>query len=201
MTALRSNTGLAVGAVALGVLIAAVGWFLVVSGQRSEAADLQEQIASVQTDIDERRAAMSQASPQVSAAVRASDLYRLTKAVPDRVDMPGIILDLNAVASANGVTFESITPALSVAASGFDVQPLAVIVEGSFRQVNGFLKDVRKLVSIRRGSLDARGRLFAVETVDFAKSDRRDFPVVKATVTVNAFVHTGAKATTPGEDG
>lgn len=202
MTALRSNTGLAVGAVALGLLIAAAGWFLVVSGQRSEAAELQGQIATVQRDIDERRAAMRQSSPQVSAAVRASDLYRLTKAVPDRVDMPGIILDLNAVATANGVSFESITPSVSVVGSGFDVQPLSVIVEGTFTQVNGFLNGVRKLVSIRRGSLDARGRLFAVETVDFAKSDRRAFPVVKATVTVNAYVHTGVKApTTPGEDG
>ena len=113
MTALRSNTGLAVGAVALGILIAAAGWFLVVSKQRSEAAELQGQIATVQRDIDERRAAMRQSSPQVSAAVRASDLYRLTKAVPDRVDMPGIILDLNAVATANGVAFESITPSVS----------------------------------------------------------------------------------------
>jgi Tfp pilus assembly protein PilO len=181
-------------AVGLGLLLAAAGWTTLVSPKRSEASKLQTRIDSVQTDIALRRAALAR-KPKITIDVRSSDLFRLTKAVPDRTDMPGIMLELSRLAQRSGVTFESMSPAQPVAALGYKVQPLSVVVNGRFGQVNDFMHSLRKLVTVQKGRLDASGRLFAIDNVDLAQSETVKFPVVKASVTLDAFVYAGGAGT------
>jgi len=42
--------------------------------------------------------------------VRAEDLFRISKAIPDQTDMAGILLQLSELASNTGLTVESVTP-------------------------------------------------------------------------------------------
>jgi Tfp pilus assembly protein PilO len=190
----------AVGAaLAAGLLVAVAGWLLLVSPAKSKSSTLQTQIQSTQAEIAARRAAIA-SRPKIRVDVHSSDLYRLTKAVPERQDMSGIVLELNRVARTSGVSFDSITPSQMVQAQGYNVHPLAVIVSGRFSEVNGFLHSVRKLVTVRKGKLDARGRLFAIDTVSVNEEPDKKFPIVQATVTLDAFVYAGGSApgsTTP----
>jgi Tfp pilus assembly protein PilO len=195
MSAKLRNTkvlaGVVLGAV---VLVTAVAWIVVVGPERSKVGKLDGEITSVQTQIDQRKAAL--ASPKVSLHIRASDLYRLTKAMPDATDMPGIILVLNRLASGHALKFSSIQPGPLVAQTGFNVQPLTVVMQGRFADVSSFLGDLRNLVRVKKHALAATGRLFAIDSIDFASPEApKTFPIVKATLTVDAFTFAGGVAT------
>ena len=86
----------------------AAGGSLLIRPQHAKAADLDHQIADTNSAIDAARALTLEAKK--GAQIRVADLYRLTKAMPDQVDMAGILLELNQVAEDSGITFELITP-------------------------------------------------------------------------------------------
>ena len=110
---LRSPKG-KIGAVAVGGLVVLLAlWFLLVSPQRAKATE-----ARVPTSPRPRRSSSSarppSRSPSANVSVRPSDVYRLTKALPDDTNMSGILLDVNRIAAQNKLTFISITPAPQV---------------------------------------------------------------------------------------
>jgi type II secretory pathway pseudopilin PulG len=175
--------------IVLGFLVAALGgWFLLVSPQRSKAADLDHQIADTNNAITAARALTLQAKK--GAQIRVADLYRLTKAMPDQVDMAGIILELNQVAEDSGITFEQITPSSTATPiSGYLAIPITVEFQGNFYDLADFLYRLRNLVDVRRGTLDATGRLFAIDEVDFAEAPPPPgFPQIRAHLVIDAFV-------------
>lgn len=199
-TAAHNPKLMAGAAIGAGLLIAVAGWMFLVSPKRAKAEELKAEAASVQSEINVRRAALAK-KPKITIDVRHADLYRLTKAVPDRTDMAGIVLQLSRLAKRNGVGFHSITPAVEIPAAGYKVQPLNVVVEGRFAEVNGFLNTLRRLVTVRKGRLDAGGRLFAVDNVTISEPQEAKFPTVQASVTMNAFVYAGGALTTPAGGG
>jgi type II secretory pathway pseudopilin PulG len=175
--------------IVLGFLLAALGgWFLLVSPQRSKAADLDHQIADTNNAITAARALTLQAKK--GAQIRVADLYRLTKAMPDQVDMAGIILELNQVAEDSGITFEQITPSSTATPiSGYLAIPITVEFQGNFYDLADFLYRLRNLVDVRGGMLDATGRLFAIDEVDFAEAPPPPgFPQIRAHLVIDAFV-------------
>jgi Tfp pilus assembly protein PilO len=180
------------------VVVVAVAWIALVGPERSKVGKLNDQIASVQTQIDQRKAAL--ARPGANVHVRASDIYRLTRAMPDTTDMSGIIVVLNQLASGHKLQFESLQPGPQVAQAGYNVQPITVVITGRFGDVSGFLGELRQLVRVKRHELAATGRLFSVDSIDFAAPDnKKTFPNVKATLTVDAFMFAGGvlSPTTP----
>src|SRR5262249_21076210 len=107
------------------LVFAAGGYFVVLGPQRSKAADIDKQIADTNSSIDAARALTLQA--KAGAKIRVADLYRLTKAMPDQVDMAGIILELNQVAQDSGITFENISPSTTgTPISGYLAIPITV---------------------------------------------------------------------------
>jgi len=184
-----THVKLLLGAAAFALLLVAT-WFVGVHPQRAKVAELDGQIASTQQEVAARTAARS---TPASAVVRETDLYLLTKAVPDATDMPGIMLDLDRVARDSKVDFESISPGAPLPSTGYTAQPVTVVVEGSFLDVTKFLHRARTLVSVQRGRLIASGRLFAIDGIQIAEGTDQ-FPQVKATVTIVAFVNAGAPA-------
>jgi hypothetical protein len=175
--------------IVLGFVVAGVGgWFLVVGPQRSRAAELDKQIADTRQAIDAARALTVQAKR--GAKIRVADLFRLTKAMPDQTDMAGIVLELNQVAEDSGITFEQITPATTaVALSGYAAIPITVEFQGNFYDLADFLYRLRNLVDVRHGALDATGRLFAIDQIEFAEAPPPPgFPEIRAHLVIDAFV-------------
>jgi type IV pilus assembly protein PilO len=182
---LKQNPKVAFGAGAAAlVLLLVASWFLLVAPKRSEAAEVEQQVAAKQVELANKRAAL--ADPSANLQVKASDLYRLTKALPDSTDMAGILLDVNRLAAKNSLGFRSVTPGTpEVGADSMSV-PLILTVQGRFTSVSGFLRDVRTLVRVRNGRLDARGRTYSVSQLDLGPPDEQKYPTVKATITVRA---------------
>lgn len=199
MKAKFQNPKVAIGAaVGGGLLVLLAGWFLLVSPTRTKADDVQASVDSVQSEIVVRRAALAK-KPKIDVNVRSSDLFRLTKAVPDGTDMTGVVLELSRLSKRAGVQFHSIAPAQPVVGMGYNVQPLTVVVNGRFGEINRFLHSLRKTVTVRKGKLDARGRLFAIDDIAVGEAEKLKFPSVTATITLDAFVYAGGSV--PGADG
>jgi Tfp pilus assembly protein PilO len=201
-SALRTTKGMVVAGVAGAVVVLAAGWFLLVGPQRAKADEVATEVSAVQAQIDARRAEL--AGTQGKPRLKASDVYRLSKAVPDSTDMAGIMLDLDRLAVKTGVGFTSITPSPQVAGTGVNVQPLVVVVDGRFSSLSRYLRELKTLVNLRQGRLDSRGRLFAVDQVVLAAGEK-GFPNVTATLTIDAFVNAPqapvGTTPTPGTDG
>ena len=174
-----------------GLLVLLAGLFLLVQPQRHKAADLTKELASTQAQIVTARALATQRPEQ---RIRVADLFKVVEAMPDDTDMTGIMLQLQQTARESGVKFESIQPQPAALGSGYQVQPLDLSFDGNYYSLTDFLFRMRKLVSVHRGSLDARGRLFSVGRIQFAPADK-GFPAVNATIRVNAYVY--SPATTP----
>jgi Tfp pilus assembly protein PilO len=189
-TLLSSKAGIVAVAAGTAAAIAAAGWFLLVKPKQGEAESIDAKITIVERDIAARRAEL--ARPKAEIRVRPSDLYRLSKALPGSPDIAGVMLEVNRLAGLHGITFRSIKSQPPVPSSSYMVHPFEVVLEGRFSNVSGFLGDLRKLVRVKKQLLDVRGRLFAVDGLQLTAPDQKDFPTVKAIVTLDAFAFTGA---------
>jgi hypothetical protein len=181
-----SNRSAVVIAVAV-LALAVVGlWFLVVSPKRSEAANLEGEVAAAQTELAQLKAEL--ARPSAAVTVRASDVFRLAKALPEDANVAGVILDVDRLAAAHGLTLEGFQPTAAIPVTGYYAQPLTVTVEGRFGNVSRFLADLRQLVTVKKGRLAVFGRLYSVSEVRLAKPEgEKTYPVVRAGIILNAF--------------
>lgn len=172
--------------IAVTLVIAAVGWFLLISPQRSRASAIDGEIAEVQTQIVQARLAAEQA--ENAQPVRTADLFRLTKAMPSDNDIAGVLLELSKTAGETGIVFEQIVPGPTVAAGTFRAQPIDLVFTGNFYSLSDFLYRLRNLVSVQQGRLLANGRLFSVDKLQFVEADSK-FPDIRALLTVSALLY------------
>jgi type IV pilus assembly protein PilO len=174
------------------ILVGMAGWFLLVHPQGSKLSDLKRQTVDVQQKIDayQRQVAAARSAPKIEVA----DVYRLAKAMPDRADMPDLVLELSQLARDTGIRFDSISPQNAIAMGSYQVLPISVTFNGNFYDMADFLYRLRSLVTVQAGRLDATGRLFAVDTLTFNESPLH-FPQIQATLVIDAFVYgTGVPA-------
>ena len=190
-------SGAVIAAVVVGLIVYGLaGYFLLVSPQKSKAAELERQTAATEQQIDQYRILAAQAA--ATPPIRVAELFRLTKAMPDSVDMAGVILELSRVARQSGIEFDSITPQGATPVSGYSTVPLTVEFDGNFYELSDFLFRLRNLVRVHAGELDAQGRLFLVDSISFGESTT-SFPQIKASMTVHAFVYGDLSVPAPAE--
>lgn len=193
---------LVIGAVVL-VAVLGGGWMLGVAPKRKEATELATDVAAAEQDLARKRAAL--ARPQAEVKIRLSDIYRLTKALPDSPQVPGVLLDVTRSAGRNGLSLKSVTPSAPTAGPGYLTYPITVVVEGRYKGVSSFVRDLGALVDVRNKTLDARGRMYSVSAVDLGQpGDQIEFPIVRATVTLDTYTFaptTPNAASAPAETG
>jgi len=168
------------------VIFGVVGYFLVVSPKKAEANRLGQEVADANVELIAARAATQAQGDRQPIAV--ADIFRLATAMPSSPDMPGILLELSRIAEETGIRFKSITPSTAVAVGEYQSVPINVTFDGSFYALSDFLFRLRTLVSVRRGELHAAGRLFSVESVDFAEGEA-GFPMLSAGLNLQAYVY------------
>ncbi len=186
------------------VVLFLIGNMLVVSPQHAAAKKVQAQVDAQNIQIYKKRAELR--AGLRPPTIQVADLFRLARAMPDRQDMPGIMLTLSQVARAAGVSFDLIEPAIDaggVPQTGpYQTIRIHLLFNGDFYGLSDFLYRLRNLVVVRGGKLDATGRLFNVDTVTF-NVQGQSFPQISAEIYVDAYVYGSAPvppapATTPG---
>jgi hypothetical protein len=183
----RLNTrtlGGIVGALILVYVVA--GYFMVVSPKKADGKRLDEEIVATQAEL--RDALAATVAQDDTQPIAVADIFRLSTAMPNTSDMPGILLELQRIADETGIRFKSITPQPALQVSEYQVVPIDVAFDGSFYALSDFLFRLRTLVTVRRGELHAAGRLFSVDSVDFGESER-GFPLLAATLKLKAYVY------------
>jgi Tfp pilus assembly protein PilO len=91
------------------IVVLAAYWFLVLSPKRDEAKTAQTQLREQQQRLEVARAsAQSAASAKQGFDTSYARLVRLGKAIPTRVDMPSLIVQLDAAAAGTGIRFTKI---------------------------------------------------------------------------------------------
>jgi type IV pilus assembly protein PilO len=184
--------GIIVGAV---LVFGLAGWFLLVRPQGAKVTSLKAQATEAKAKIDayHQQVAAVRAAPKIEVA----DVYRLAKAMPDRLDMPDLLLELSQLARDTGIRFDSISPQAVAPIGSYAVVPISVMFQGTFYNLADFLYRLRSLVSVHAGRLDATGRLFSVDTLTFNESTLK-FPQIQATLVIDAFVYgSGVPAQAP----
>ena len=177
------------------LVLALVGYFLLIKPKQDAAGSLSDEIATLQTQLEVAIAA--QRLPEADeSAIQVADVFRVTKAMPDDNDMPGIILELNAVASASGIEFLSISPQDAGVRSTYTALPINLSFEGNFYDLTDFLFRVRNLVSVRDGELEADGRLYTLDTLALEEGPA-GFPEISASLTLTAYVYTTTPPAAP----
>jgi Tfp pilus assembly protein PilO len=118
-----------------------------------------------------------------------------------------------AVASANGTTTatgsastltSALPPGATVGAAGFPTMPFSFNFNGSFFNMQRFLKAIDGLTAVDGKSISVKGRLLTVDGVSL-KASPKGFPDIDATVVVTSYLlpsdegaTAGATADTPG---
>ncbi|HEV3407707.1 MAG TPA: type 4a pilus biogenesis protein PilO, partial [Gaiellaceae bacterium] len=138
------------------VIVLAVSYMVLIRPKRAESGRLDAEIAALEAQIaaGEKRAAPSQPEVQINVA----DLFRLAKAMPDEENLPGIILEVNSIASSAGIEFLAIQPQPAVATGSRRALPITLTFEGNYYDLTDFLYRLRTLVTVKDGELHASGR-------------------------------------------
>jgi Tfp pilus assembly protein PilO len=186
------------GIVVAGLLVALVGWKLVVSPQSKKAASLDAQAASVQKQITDNLAAVAAAKNTATVPkIRVADVYKLAQAIPSTPDTPDLLIELSQITKDSGVDLQSLSPSPPAAdpATGQQSVPITMTVAGDFYTISDLLYRLRNQVFVRAGALEATGRLFSIDAVSLAPSSGR---TETATITMHSFVYGGGAAASTG---
>jgi hypothetical protein len=192
-------------ATVLVVLLA--GWFLLVSPQRSKAAELQTSIDSTQLQVVTTQAYVD--NPATKQAVH--DLKRLENVLPDDPRMSQILRQLSGAAAQAGVSLNTISPSPAVASSGGQALPISITVTGHYFNIARFMHLVGAEIQVKGQAVKGTGRLYSMESIQFsggastapatagsatsgASTSTND--AISAAIAMNAFVYSPAAAAT-----
>jgi type IV pilus assembly protein PilO len=150
------------GASALSVLLAVAGWFLLISPERSKAADLHAQrVAQVQKNDQLRlQIAQLQAAYKTLPAKQA-ELAVIKRQLPNNPALPTLVRSLTSIAAASGAGLTSVAPGAPAAATaagsgaaapaavtpGLMVVPVTIVVDGSYAENELFLQKLQNAVT------------------------------------------------------
>jgi type IV pilus assembly PilO-like protein len=168
----KLSKGTAIGLIVAGDLVLLLlGWFLLVSPQRSTAKTTARAAQAAEVQIEQAQAPA--ARPTVitqpkQPEIQTAYLYKLSKAMPLTTDMPNLLLELNQVVQSAGVQLVSITPSATDPTTGETAITLSVA--GDFYSLTDLLYRLRSLVAVHNGALDVAGRLFSITSVGLTPS-------------------------------
>jgi hypothetical protein len=183
------------------VVVLLVGWFLLVSPQRSKAADLSTKISATQAQVESTQAYVD--SPRTKQAVH--DLKRLQKVLPDDPKMSQILRQLSAAAAASGVSLDTIGPSGAIPSTGGEAVPIMLSVTGHYFNLSRFLHLLRTQVMVKGTAVKGSGRLYSVDSIQFSgggaaaasstggAASAGSAPIT-ASIALNAFVYSPTSA-------
>ena len=196
---LHTKKGMLVAGAAGLVLVLAAGWFFVVAPERKQADELAAKVAASEAELAQKRAEL--ARPSAAVRVKADDLFRLSKALPDRGRLGG----RDARPRPDRQAEQADVLVDHAGAGRSDRRRAATAVR------RGARGSVHERVEVPAADPQARGRAgrqarsagAPVHGRPGQRSNSRraapTFPVVRATVRVNAFSFTPTAAA-PGTD-
>jgi Tfp pilus assembly protein PilO len=124
--------------VVLGVVVlAGAGYLGLVSPRRAAAARAATDAADARQQLETNRILAARLA--AAEKVRAADLFRLERAIPDRLAVQDVLLQLTQLAQDSGISITSVTPGPPVAGVGFQKTPIDVAFGGTYATASRFI--------------------------------------------------------------
>jgi Tfp pilus assembly protein PilO len=183
---------LAVGVAVFGLVLGLGSYMILVAPQKSKAIALAGAVDAAQSSlyvVQHKPHRVVQKRKPKPPDVQAADLFRLTKAMPDSPDVPGILLSLMRFAKASSLELVSVQPAATPATAtplGYSAVPVAVTVHGKFANIANFLQRLRESVTVRHDHLKVTNRLFVPSQISLTIADAG---TLDASISLDAFVY------------
>jgi len=175
------------------LVVLLVGWFGLVSAERSKASHVDTQIAQSQ---DQLTSAQSLIATTSKAAADAR--YRAAvKVLPKDPRMSQVVRELAAASGTAGTQIDSAVPAPVTAVGTGQAIPIKVTIEGQYFAIRHFLSLLQVSASMHGDKVVGHGRLYSVDNIQFAPTASSDStgtgaPTVKntltATIGLNVFI-------------
>ncbi len=183
-TLAANRTHLVAALAGLNLLLAIGGWMLLVAPQSDHASNAAQQLAQTRSDLARLG---SLPGHQKQSLIRTAQLYRLAQAMPAAENEPDLMLGLDQLAQASGITVLGISPLTPTAAAvgGYTELPITLNVSGSYGALTRYLERLRALVSVHRGTLHVAGPLLSVTSVGLTPASAGKAET--ATISLNAF--------------
>jgi hypothetical protein len=193
---LSRNAGIAL-IVGGDLLLLVLGWFMLISPQRATAQSIRLATSAAEAQIVQAKQVAATPPPAAvqQPEIKTADIYSLADAMPSTIDMPDLLLEINQLARAAGVTVTKFSPGQPTALTGYSVEPLGIGLEGDFYTITDMLYRMRTLVAVRHGDLQTSGRLFSVDSVTLGPSGKG--AGLTADVALNAYLYGGTPPVTP----
>jgi type IV pilus assembly protein PilO len=151
------------GAAVIGILLVIAAWFLLIAPERSNAADLRDQVSAQEASNEQIALKTKQLEAQfASLPARQAQLAEIKQQMPDNPALPSLIRDLSSNATSAGVNLVSISPAEPQAvdaasaagvtapgaapapsATALQAIPTTVTVSGSYAQLTLYLQKLQ----------------------------------------------------------
>lgn len=190
----RMNGLLGVVVSSLAVLVVVlVGWFALVSPQRSKAAKLETQLTAANSEYAADQALL--AAPRQKATEVA--LKAAKRALPAAPQVSQILRQLDGFAKSSLTEIDAITPGTAVPVASGEAIPITFTFKGRYFSLQKLLKLLRQSADVTKGKLVSTGRLYTVDSITFASADAQTGDDITAQIALNAFVYTGASAPAP----
>jgi Tfp pilus assembly protein PilO len=204
------------GAASLSILLAVASWFLLISPERSKAADYHAQRVTQQQQNDQLRLDLAKLKDEKSnLPAKQAELAVIKRQLPNSPALPTLIRNLNSIAAESGAGLTSVAPstpvsaATSAAAAGSTVTvpsnlvaiPLTIVVDGTYAQSELFLQKLQTKVT--RGFL-VQNIQIAVQSSKSLSNNTPPTPVgnlLRTTILGQVFVLMDLPTTTAGAAG
>jgi Tfp pilus assembly protein PilO len=185
MPKINGLTALVLSALAV-VVVVAVGWFMLISPQRTKADQVDTQRAAVDSELATDRVLVSKPSQTKTKTTLAA----AKRALPDAPQVSEILRQLAGFAATSRTEIESITPSAAVAGTGAQTIPISLQFRGRYFGLQQLLRLMRTSASSTGAKITATGRLYTVDSISFGGAS--DDGVITATIKLNAFVYSPA---------
>ena len=136
-----------IGACVLAVLlIAALGWYFVISEKRTTLEGLEAEEQTHRTEFEKEAAKAANLEPLKAQLEQMEQMLRqMLRQLPSKTQMPDLIVDISQTARATGINTELFQPGQEAVKDFYAEQPIALEMTGTYHQFGRFVSGVASL--------------------------------------------------------
>jgi len=204
MNRMNGLMGVVVSSLAV-LVVVIVGWFVVVSPQRSKADKLGAQVDAAHSELmsDQQLIAAAKRQNTLGNAKAAK------RALPDEPKVSAVLRELNGFAAQSRTELDNITPGTALQIGNAQALPITLTFKGRYFGLQKLLKLMRQNAGVSGSTIVSKGRLYTVDSITFAGAAAATAQAgntsgstgdIQATITLNAFVYKAAPTTATSTD-
>lgn len=185
-----------IGAVVLATI--AGSWLFIVSPKRTQARDVDTQIAAARAQLAGTAGTAAQYRASRDALRKNPQAFvNAGRALPSRAAMPSLLRTLTNTSDGTGVRMGelSVGSGETTATPGIGSVPLTLAFTGDFLQLQRYLGRLQRFVAVKKKDVQAKGRLVSLDSVELTPADGGKL-AAKVTATVYVMQPEALSATT-----